>query len=330
MKRVNNLYEKILDKYNINKAFNKVYKNIKNKKIKEEMYKNKMIYIYKIKEILEKREYIPGKKKKFYVNETGKRREVYNQKPIDKIINHLVALEILYPSIMKKLIDQNVASRPSMGTNIGISYYYKYIKESHREWNKYYIIKCDIHKFFASINHDILKIKLRKVIKDKDAIKILFRIIDSDKTGLSLGSMTSQLLAIFYLNDLDHFIKENLKIKRYVRYQDDFILFIKTKKEAKEVLEKIKEFVEKEKLELNKSSRIYSSRENIKYLGYTKKGKNIRNKKIISKYNKVVKKYNKGKISLNSMQSSINNFIFRIGQKIYNKQKNIKSERKGE
>lgn len=318
MKRKNHIYLKLLDFRNINKAFNNVLKNVKNKKTKLDLKQNKIFYITKIKEILEAKKYIPGEKRCFFVNESGKRREVYNQKPIDKIINNLVSLEILYNAIIPKLIDQNVASRPGLGTEMGLMFFYKYIMDSNRQWKKYYIIKCDIHKFFASINHDILKIKLKKAIKDKDALDILFTIIDSDKEGLSLGSMTSQVLAIFYLNDLDHFIKEKLHIKKYVRYQDDFLLFVKTKKEAKKLLREIKIFVEKEDLKLNKSSRIYSSNENIKYLGKTKKGKNVKNKKIMKKYKQCIEKYKKGEKNLNSVQSTLNNYIYRIGKKVLN------------
>lgn len=317
MKRKNNLYKNILNFRNINKAYNNVFKNVKNKKTKLNLLKNKIFYITKVKEILEEKKYVPLEKHKFFVNESGKKREVYNQKPVDKIINNLVSLEIIYPSIIPKLIDQNVASRKGLGTGMGLNLFYKYINSSNREWKNYYIIKGDIHHFFASIDHNILKNKLKKVIKDKDALEILFKIIDSDKKGLSLGSMTSQTLAIFYLNDLDRYIKERLKIKRYVRYQDDFLIFVKTKKEAREILNKIKKYLENEKLELNKSTRIYSNKENIKFLGRTKKGKNIRNKKIMKKYKKTKKQYDRGKTTLNEIQSSLNNYIYRIGNKIF-------------
>ena len=110
---------------------------------------------------------------------------------------------------------------------------HKFIRDCKIQYKKYYILKCDISKFFSSINHDILKEKILKRIKDKDAIKIVFDIIDSYSPGLGIGSMTSQVLAIFYLNDLDHFIKETLKIKYYVRYQDDFLLFHPSKEYLK-------------------------------------------------------------------------------------------------
>lgn len=83
--------------------------------------------------------------------------------------------------------------------------------------------------------------------------------------------MTSQVLAIFYLNDLDHYIKEELKIKYYVRYQDDFLLFHESKDYLKKCFEKIKIFLAKEKLELNKKSRIYKNTNHFIFLGRTQK-----------------------------------------------------------
>lgn len=97
--------------------------------------------------------------------------------------------------------------------------------------------------------------------------------------------MTSQILAIFYLNDLDHFIKENLKIKYYVRYQDDFCLFHESKEYLKFCLEKIREFLEKEKLKLNEKTRIYKNTNNYLFLG-----RNIKNK--YGKYRKINNKIN--------------------------------------
>ena len=139
----------------------------------------------------------------------------------------------LYPAILPCLLNVNVASRKDMGTKKGLQLMNKFIRNCKIQYKKYYILKCDISKFFSSINHDILKEKILKRIKDKDAIKIIFDIIDSYSPGLGIGSMTSQVLAIFYLNDLDHFIKETLKIKYYVRYQDDFLLFHPSKEYLK-------------------------------------------------------------------------------------------------
>ena len=110
--------------------------------------------------------------------------------------------------------------------------------------------------------------------------------------------MTSQVLAIFYLNDLDHYIKEELKIKYYVRYQDDFLLFHPSKEYLKECLEKIKIFLEKEKLQLNKKSRLYKNTNHFIFLGRTQNGKyaKYRNLKRKLKYKKHL--YETGSITL--------------------------------
>ena len=117
--------------------------------------------------------------------------------------------------------------------------------------------------------------------------------------------MTSQILAIFYLNDLDHYIKEELKIKYYIRYQDDFCLMHPSKQYLKECKRKIEDFLTKEKQKLNQKTRIYSNKNNYLFLGRTinnKKG-NYREKgrKIKRRY----KDYQKDSILLYSMVGTI-------------------------
>ena len=123
------------------------------------------------------------------------------------------------------------------------------------------------------MDKEILKEKVSKKIKDKEALEIVNKIIDSEENGLGIGNMTSQVLAVFYLNDLDHYIKEKLHIKYYVRYQDDFLLFHESKEYLKYCLMKIKEFLAKEKLKLNRKSRIYKSTNNYIFLGRCRNGK---------------------------------------------------------
>lgn len=315
--KTNDLYKNLLDINNIKKAYKNVLKNIKSLKYKENLIKNEIHYISYVYRTIYNRKYKPKKKIRFFVNESGKKRDVYAQLPEDKIINHLVANEVLDKVIPRVLIDQNIASRKYLGTEVGISYFYKYIDASNRQWKHYYIIKGDIHKFFASLDHNILIKKLKKLIKDKEVIDILNTIIRSDEKGLSLGSMTSQILAVFYLNDFDHYIKEKLKVKRYVRYQDDFLIFVKTKKEANEILKKIEVFLKTEKLELNKSTRVYSSNENIKFLGKTKKGKFVRGKKAKKKLKKRIKEYKKGKKPLINTISSVQSYYGKINKDVF-------------
>ena len=116
--------------------------------------------------------------------------------------------------------------------------------------------------------------------------------------------MTSQVLAIFYLNDMDHYIKEVLKIKYYVRYQDDFLLIHPSKEYLKSCLEKIKHFLDNEKLSLNRKTRIYKNTNNFIFLGRTRKCKYAKYREIDRKLKKRMYLYKTGKITLMSLLSS--------------------------
>ena len=307
MKRKSNLYNNMCSIKSIKEAFNEVCKNTRNKR-KVELFKEyKCLYISRIYSILEKREYKVGKYNIFKIYEP-KERIIISQNMQDKIINHLVTRKILYPAILPSLIDENVASRENMGTKKGLEYYYKYLRNCKIKYEKFYILKCDISKYFASINHEILKEKVERKIKDKEALKIIFDIIDSNSTGLGIGNMTSQCLAIFYLNDLDHFIKEKLQIKYYIRYQDDFLLFHPSKNYLKNCLVEIKKFLEKEKLVLNKKTRIYSDKDNFIFLGRKRNGNYANYRRIKGKIARKKFEYKRGKITLDSLTSSINSF----------------------
>lgn len=117
--------------------------------------------------------------------------------------------------------------------------------------------------------------------------------------------MTSQILAIFYLNDLDHFIKENLKIKYFVRYQDDFLLFHHSKEYLKYCLIEIEKVIKKENLKLNPKTRIYKNTNNFLFLGRNKYGKYAKYRGVKRILKKRFYLYNKNILSLNSLSSSI-------------------------
>ena len=203
-----------------------------------------------------------------------------------------------------------------MGTKAGLEYVKEYLRKCKVKYGKYYILKCDISKFFASIDHDILKEKLLRKIKDKNALKIVFDIIDSEEEGLGIGNMTSQILAIFYLNDLDHYIKEKLHIKYYIRYQDDFILFHQSKEYLRFCLEEIDKFIQKEKLTLNKKTRIYNSNNNYIYLGRNKYGTYAKHRYVKRRLKKARYLYDSGVIDLINMVSILQSYDYLTGSKI--------------
>ena len=304
MKRKVFLYQDIYNFNNIEKAFNEVCKNTKNKRKVAIFREYKCSYISKIHNVLENRAYIPGPYNVFTIYEPKERR-IVSQSMFDKIVNHLVSRHILYPSIIPCLINENVASRKNLGTNAGLKLRANIQKKYEKKYkNDFYILKCDISKFFSILNHDILKEKLQKRIKDKDALKIIYSIIDSDENGLSIGNMTSQVLAIFYLNDMDHFIKETLKITDYVRYQDDFLLYHHSKKYLSYCLKEIEKFLKKEHLILNKKTRIFKGSDNFIFLGRNKYGKYAKYRTVKRKLKKKKYLYYSGIIKLSNLTSS--------------------------
>lgn len=244
-----------------------------------------------------------------------KKRRIVSLSLQDKIVNHLVSTFIILPAITPCLIDANVASRIGLGSKKGLELANNFHKICRQKFSKYYILKCDISKFFQSIDHSILMKKLERKIKDKKALNILSTIIESDKNGLSIGAMSSQLLAIFYLNDLDHYIKESLKIRYYVRYQDDFLLFHQDKQYLKQCLEKIQLFLAKEKLTLNKKTRIYSSNDNFLFLGRNRKGNYAKYRTVKRRLKKKAYLYASKQISLASYASSVISYNYLLKKK---------------
>lgn len=305
MKRKNNLYQEICKIENIISAFNEVCRNTNNKKKVQNYKQYKSIYISRICNVLNNKTYKVGKYNVFTIYEPKERR-IVSQNLQDKVINHLVARYILYPVVMPCLIEQNVASRKNKGTRKGLESAKMYDTKCKIKYKNYYILKFDISKFFASIDQVILKEKIRRKIKDKDALDIVFKIIDSEEQGLGIGSMTSQCLAIFYLNDLDHFIKEKLKIKYYIRYQDDGLIFHESKEYIKFCFKEIEKFLDKEHLKLNNKSRIYKNTNNFIFLGRNRKGKYAKYRNIKRKIKYRKRLYEDGKIELMGYINTIN------------------------
>lgn len=169
----------------------------------------------------------------------------------DRIVHHLVAkkLEEMFEPIF---IFDVYSSRIEKGTFKAIERVCVWLKSVRKkEYKEYLILKCDIKKFFASVDHKVLKNILVNKIKDEKFLDLLVKIIDSFEEGIPLGNVTSQVLANIYLNELDQFVKHRLKIKKYARYCDDLI-FIVDKYKSNEVVDLIDEFLwEKLKLQLH-------------------------------------------------------------------------------
>ena len=185
----------------------------------------------------------------FKINDP-KPREIHKASIRDRLLHHAI-YRILYPYFDKLFIYDSYSCRNGKGTHRAISRFRKFgRKVSLNNTQTCWILKCDIKKFFASIDHQILKNILVRYVEDRDTLWLLAQIIDSFNikeivgVGLPLGNLTSQLLANIYLNELDQFVKRQLKIKYYIRYADDFVIFHEDKNYLQGLTSKISEFLE--------------------------------------------------------------------------------------
>lgn len=316
----NNIYDEKITLENVTNTWNIVRKTCKNRRAIFKYKINKNINNYIIYKTLKEKKYKPLPYRLFLIFEP-KARLVMSQTVGDKIINHFVTNYYLLPYLEKTLIDQNVATRKNKGSSYANKLIIDYINKI-RLKNKdkeIYCLKLDISKYFYSIDHNILIKQLMKKIKDKDVINLIKIIISETNkpyinelitkynykynteiplykkdVGLSIGAMSSQFLAIFYLSDLDYYIKEKLHMKYYIRYMDDFIIFDIDKEKLKNVKKLIEKEIIKLKLKLNPKSDIYSLSGGISFLGFSYKLVNSKLKITYRKqtYNKVMKKLN--------------------------------------
>ena len=188
-----------------------------------------------------------------------KPRNIYKAAVRDRLLHHAL-YRVLYPFFDRKFIADSYSCRTAKGTHRAIDRFRKYaykVSKNHRR--TVWVLKCDIRKFFASINHEILIGVLIASIPDKSVTWLLTRIINSfystkEGVGLQLGNLTSQLLVNVYMNEFDQFMKHSLRAKYYVRYADDFVILSENKAELERILDQITVFLrQKLRLELHPS-----------------------------------------------------------------------------
>ena len=140
-----------------------------------------------------------------------------------------------------------------------------------RAYRDYYILKMDIRKYFNSIDKKILYKILKRRIKDEKLLWLIRQVLSAQKRqkGIEIGNYTSQTFANIYLNELDQYATRKLKVPFYYRYMDDIVILFKTKKDAKEALDKIKKFLKEHlELELNDKTNIFRGKQGVNFCGY--------------------------------------------------------------
>ncbi|MBI4692034.1 MAG: group II intron reverse transcriptase domain-containing protein [Candidatus Terrybacteria bacterium] len=249
-------YEEIISIENLLSAWEEFLKGKRNRKDVQEFQFNLMDNILALHGNLASRTYSHGGYKAFKINDP-KPRDIHKASVRDRLLHHAI-YRILYPYFDKTFIADSFSCRLKKGTHKAINRFRKFAyKTGKNDTKTCWILKCDIKKFFANIDHKILINVLREHIVDENLIKLLKNIVESfssarDGIGLPLGNLTSQLFVNIYMNKFDQFVKHKLKAKYYIRYCDDFVVFLESKNYAQKLIPPVREFLNKElKLELH-------------------------------------------------------------------------------
>jgi RNA-directed DNA polymerase len=220
MKRVNNLYEKIYNMDNLILADNNARKG-KKLSIGVRIHdKNRDENLVRLQELLKNKMYKTSTYDIYEAECNGKIRTIYRLPYYPDRICHHAIMNIMEPIWTSIFTDDTYSCIKGKGIHAAVKKIRQDLKD--RESTKY-CLKCDIRKYYPSIDHVTLKIILRKKIKDKDLLWLLDEIVDS-APGVPIGNYLSQFFANLYLAYFDHWIKEELKIKYYYRYCDDIVI----------------------------------------------------------------------------------------------------------
>ena len=252
----------------------------------------------------------------------------------DRVVQHAIN-NVLEPIFDKRFISQSYACRKGKGMHAASDTLQNWLYE----WQKFhtdeplYAIKADIHHYFQSIDHGILKAEIRKVIKDAGVLALLDKIIDHngnmpEGVGIPVGNLTSQLFANIYLDKLDKYVKHTLGAKQYIRYMDDFIILSPDKDELRRWLADIEVFLRDElRLALNPKTAILAAKNGVDFVGYKHRATHRKVRPdSIKRVKRTIKKCESGKITKEQLQKSIQSWTGHAGHAdSYHLRKKIKT-----
>lgn len=268
MKRVGYLYDRICDIDNIKSAILKASLGKRNRKNVKIVVTNLNHYANKIQVLLINQKYTPYpySVKKIYDGTSKKERVIYKPRFYPDQIIHWALMLVLEPVMMRGMYQHNCGSVPGRGSSYGQKILRRALDNDYK--GAKYCLKLDISKFYPSIDQQLLKNMFRRILKDHKTLKLIDSIIDSSESGLPIGNYTSQWFANYFLQDLDHFIKETLGVQHYVRYVDDLVLLSGNKKRLHQVRIKIDEFLQEKKLSIKNNWQLFLvSKRFIDFLG---------------------------------------------------------------
>lgn len=283
-KTYNNFYPQIYDLMNLWLAFGKASKGRRSHPSIASFEYNLENELVELRDELREETYISGGYRSFTVHEP-KRRKISAAPFRDRVVHHAL-MNVIGPMLERKFIFDSYANQIGKGTHKALDRCTYFMRRYE------YVLPCDVKQFFPSIDHQILKSVLANTIKDERTRQLIARIIKSGEgvlnneydmvyfqeddlfsknrpRGLPIGNLTSQFWANVYMNELDQFIKQKLKVHAYLRYVDDFALFSNNKVELREWRIAIIDFLASLRLTIHEeSAHARPTRKGITFLGF--------------------------------------------------------------
>lgn len=285
MKRTGYLYHKIYDKDNLRLAFKNAQKGKKDYHEVKIVNKNPDYYINKLHDMLKNKTYKTSEYEIFIKNDKGKEREIYKLPFFPDRICHWAIIQVVEPYFINKLNHCTHSAIPKRGIHSAFKQLDKYMRND-VEGTKY-CLKMDIEKYYPSIPHKELKQIYRRIFKDPNLLWLIDEIIDSggDGVGVPIGNYLSQYSGNLYLYRFDRWLKEELKIKYYIRYMDDLVILHDNKEDLHILKRKIDEYLETLlKLKVKDNWQVFPSRvRGIDFVGYRHFGNYVLLRKSIAK-----------------------------------------------
>lgn len=248
MKNKGVAYNHIISLKNIHEAWREFVSGKKYKTDVAEFLLKLSEHTYKLHNDLKNKIYVHGPYEAFAVNDP-KPRSIHKASVRDRLLHHALYRQ-LYPYFDQKFIHDSYSCRDFKGTHRALDRFMQFSgKVSKSNKRTCWVLKCDVRKFFASVDHSVLMAILKKHISDSDIIRLVGGVVESFKStgpgkGLPLGNLTSQLLVNVYMNEFDQYVKHVLKQEFYIRYADDFVIMHHDRNALLEVLPKIEAFLE--------------------------------------------------------------------------------------
>lgn len=278
MKIYKDVFDKIISLENLFSAWDKFKSDKRNKRDVQKFEWNLEQNIFRLHRDLKLRRYAHGNYTSFYIHDP-KQRHIHKATVRDRVLHHAI-FTVLNPIFESTFIATSFSCRVGKGTHKGVGALNVIARRiSSNNFKSCFVLKCDIKRFFDTVDHETLLKILKKKIGDDDAMRLLEAVIESfhpeDSTpsrhrGLPIGNLTSQLFANIYLSEFDYFVKHDLKEKHYLRYTDDFVIVAGNRHHVEKLIFPIQHFLgEKLFLELHpKKVSIRKFIQGADFLGY--------------------------------------------------------------